>query len=276
MKTFKTKKIILIWDFDGGIGQVNSTYPYNFHFENFETEIENVRFILQVLRENVLRSCFAITGFSAEPGPYPLFFPDLISEIASQGHEIASHSWKHEWIPLFTEKQVSKSLFRSKKALEAVLPTSQSVVGFVPPHNRPMTWISKGAYSFGDRGLYPLFKMGNLDTVFPLLKEHGYRWIRVSHRSIISKLFKKAPNLTGRTYFHQGVLVLENHYNGFDAKVIDHILSTSYDTYTVSAHPFMLSLAHKNESKSAFVHFIETLLQSGQPIEFVTPQDLLP
>ena len=153
------KKIILIWDFDGAIGQINSSYPYNFNFDNFETEINNVRYLLEVLDQYKIKCCFAITGFSAEKGVFPYVFPELIAEIHNYGHEIASHSWRHEWTPIFKQEQISKSLKRSKFALEKVINTT--INGFVPPHNRPMTWINRGAFSIGDRGFYPFFKINN-------------------------------------------------------------------------------------------------------------------
>nr|WP_234408701.1 polysaccharide deacetylase family protein [Marinilabilia salmonicolor] len=153
MKIFK-KKIVLIWDFDGPIGLINSSLPYNFHFKTLESEIANLRVILDVLDQYDVKCCFAVTGFSAEEGLYPYTFPELIKEIYSRGHEIASHSWRHEWIPLFEVKQVEKSLERSKNTLERAIEGKQNVVGFVPPHNRPMTWMRRGAFSLGDRRIF--------------------------------------------------------------------------------------------------------------------------
>ena len=68
---------------------------------------------------------------------------------------------------------------------------------------------------------------------------------------------------------------MENHYTGFDAKVIQHILSTDYETYTISAHPFMLSLDYKSESKASFINFVHQLTQSGQKIIFETPTEFI-
>lgn len=272
MKTFNDKKIILIWDFDGSIGQINSSYPYNFNFENFETEIKNVEYILNMLDEYEIKCCFAITGFSAEEGIYPYVFPDLIKKISDKGHEIASHSWKHEWTPIFKEDQIQKSLKRSKIALENAAKTK--VIGFVPPHNRPMTWISRGAFSIGDRGVFPFFKMGNNNSLLKLLRNNEYSWIRVSYKNIFQKLLGK-KNITGRLIVYKGILVFENHYTGFDKKVISHILNTNYPTYTISAHPLMISLKNKSESKVEFENFIKTLKNCSQNISFATPNSFL-
>lgn len=270
-----SKKIILIWDFDGAIGQINSSYPYNFSFENFEAEIENVHYILKKLEEYNIKSCFAITGFSAEEGKYPYVFPDLINEIASNGHEIASHSWRHEWTPIFMKKQIEKSLIRSKKSLEKAINYKQDVIGFVPPHNRPMTWIRKGAFSIGDRGLFPFFKMGDTQSLIDVLGETNYKWIRIAHQNLFQKinLFKK--NCTGKIYKYNKILILENHYNGFDDYVINHILNTNYPTYTISGHPLMISFLNKVESRENFEIFLDKLTQSNQEIQFVLPSSLI-
>lgn len=270
----KPKKIILIWDFDGAIGQINSSYPYNFNFDNFETELNNVKEILELLKKYNIKCCFAITGFSAEKGVYPYVFPDLIREIKDQGHEVASHSWRHEWSPIFKLDQIDKSLKRSKKALENSVGEG-NILGFVPPHNRPMTWWQRGAFSLGDRGVFPFFKLGNNEQLIQLLKRNNYKWIRISYANVFHKLkiFKK--NCTGKVFKYKGMLIFENHYTGFDKKVIEHILNTNYETYTISAHPFMYSLLNKKESKKEFLNFLETLTNSKQNIEFVLPNSFV-
>ncbi len=274
MKT-SSKKIILIWDFDGAIGQINSSYPYNFSFGNFEIEIENVRYILKKLEEYNIKSCFAITGFSAEEGKYPYVFPDLIDEIATKGHEIASHSWRHEWTPIFMKKQIEKSLIRSKKSLEKAIDFKQQVIGFVPPHNRPMSWIRKGAFSIGDRGLFPFFKMGDTQSLIALLNQTNYKWIRISHQNIFEKMISLKRNRTGKIYKHNKILILENHYTGFDEHVINHILNTNYPTYTISGHPLMISFLNKKESRENFENFLEKLTRSNQEIQFVLPSSFI-
>jgi peptidoglycan/xylan/chitin deacetylase (PgdA/CDA1 family) len=274
MNTF-SKKIILIWDFDGPIGQINSSYPYNFSFENFETEINNVYYILKKLEEYNIKSCFAITGFSAEEGKYPYVFPELINKISLAGHEIASHSWRHEWTPIFLKKQIEKSLIRSKKSLEKAIHNKQNVIGFVPPHNRPMTWLRKGAFSIGDRGIFPFFKMGDNNNLINVLTETNYKWVRISYQNIFQKFNLLKKNCTGKVYKYNKILILENHYTGFDDKVINHILNTNFPTYTISAHPLMISFLNKTESKENFENFLEKLTQSDQEIQFVLPSSLI-
>ena len=269
------KKIILIWDFDGPIGQINSSYPYNFNFENIDKELENVKWLLPFLAEKKIKCCFAITGFSAEKGPYPFCFPAFIKEIADQGHEIASHSWKHEWTPIFKENQIDKSLKRSKDVLEKATANENSVIGFVPPHNRPMTWIRRGAFSLGDRGIWPFFKLGDNQNLIKLLKDNNYKWVRVSYKSIFMKFGLQSKNVTGRVIKRNGITIFENHYTGFDESVINHILTSNHETYTISAHPFMFSLENKKESKKNFINFIDQLKQANQSISFAVPSEFV-
>jgi len=268
------KKIILIWDFDGPIGQINSSYPYNFNFKNFEIEINNVKWLLTKLQEYNIKCCFAITGFSAEEGVYPYVFPDLINQISTLGHEVASHSWRHEWTPIFQKSQIEKSLKRSKVALEKTLHNQNKVSGFVPPHNRPMSWIKRGAFSLGDRGIFPFFKMGDNGTLISLLKHCDYQWVRISYRNIFSKLGFSKKNMTGRVLLQNNFVLFENHYTGFDEKVINHILTTNYETYTISAHPLMLSFKNKAESKENFRIILDTISKSTQNIGFVLPCEI--
>jgi len=269
------KKVILIWDFDGAIGQINSTLPYNFNFKQLAREQDNVRYILDMLDRYHIKSTFAITGFSAEEGIEPYVFPELIHEISARGHEVASHSWRHEWIPLFTKLQVSKSLIRSKVSLENAIGHVGQVIGFVPPHNRPMTWWARGALSIGDRGLFPLFSMGDTSQLIKVLKEAGYKWIRVSYQPLSAKIGLHKSALTGRVLYHNGILVLENHYTGFDSVVVDHMLNSSNETFTVSAHPLMLDFENKAENKKNFESFLNILTGADQHIEFICPSDLL-
>jgi peptidoglycan/xylan/chitin deacetylase (PgdA/CDA1 family) len=266
------KKIILIWDFDGAIGQINSTFPYNFNFENFQLEIDNVIQILDILNQYKIKTCFAITGFSAENGIFPYVFPNLIKQIYENGHEIASHSWKHEWTSIFMKSQIDKSLKRSKLALEKVI--NNPVVGFVPPHNRPMSWKKRFALSIGDRGFYPFFNLADNENLIQLLKLNNYKWIRVSYKNIFQKLKLTKFIPSGKVINYNNFVVFENHYNGFDSKIIDYIKNSNHQTYTISAHPLMLSFENKKESLQNFKIFLSNFAENPE-YDFVLPSSFL-
>lgn len=276
MKTFNAKKkIIVIWDFDGPIGQINSSYPYNFQSIRFDEELNNVNYLIDYLKQAGIVNTFAVTGLSAEKGPWPLMFPDLINTLAEAGHEVASHTWRHEWIPLFTSDQIDKSLKRSRSAIQLAIHNKQDVYGFVPPFNRPMTWLADGNFSAGDRGWFPWFKTADNGHLFKLLEKNGYKWVRISNKSLANRLHLKPRKLTGCVRKVNKLLVLENHYVGFDKHVIDYIMNTPADTYTVSAHPLMLSKQGKTESKENFEQFVQFFLGHSDTFEFVTPSQLL-
>lgn len=57
------------------------------------------------------------------------------SGVHTSGYEVASHSFRHEWIPGMGCRRPFYSLERSEDALEQYI--GGPVVTFVPPHNQP-------------------------------------------------------------------------------------------------------------------------------------------
>ena len=270
------KKIILIWDFDGIIGQINATRPYRMVVPEVTKELEQVEWLLDYLNQTQVKCCFAITGFSAEKdGWYPYSFPDLVKRIYDAGHEIASHSWKHEWIPTLNSFQFNGTLKRSKQSLERATEVENSVKGFVPPHNKPSSWIRRGAFSLEDRYHFPFYKFGDLDNVIKVVADNGYQWMRVSYNPLYYRLGFGQPMLAGRVRKYKELLLFENQCIGFGNGIRQHIEKTNLPTYTVSAHPLMLSFQdNRSESKENFIQFIEQF--SGRDdVCFVTPSSLL-
>lgn len=254
--------LYLMWDFDAAIGQINSTYPYNYHEELIYQEIKNVEQILELSDQHDIQMIFAITGFSAEKGLFPFHFRDLIRKIHHNGHEIASHSWKHEWFPFLEMKQIHRSLERSKMALEDCIGVKNAVTGFVPPFSRPMTWIKKGAFSFGDRAIGPAFRGNDIQKIIPLVKNSGYSWMRVSYRTLFEKIAKlnKPGSLERNWHNESGLICLPNNYVGFDKNAIDLIslgIKKQRDI-VISAHPSGLSRSgiENIENFKLFINFI--------------------
>lgn len=266
-----TPKIALIWDFDGPIGQVNSTLPYNFHFEALKREQEAVRWLLDYLGERNIKTCFACTGLSAENGEGPFFIADLIREIALRGHEIASHSWKHEWIPHLTAEQFRRSARRSKSVLEKCLPEGSKVHGFVPPHNRPMSFFQKGMVSFGDRPALPPGPTSGIGGVSRILRSEDYSWYRTVHKTWGTNGKRSINNATVK---YKGLLLIPNHATGFDTITRKFVkaMDNSNPTIYISAHPNALN-REGNESKQNFMEAMDEWLSQG--LEFVTVKDSL-
>jgi len=269
------KTLSIIWDFDGPIGMVNSTYPYNFSPRPFKTEQTNVLQILDVLDEFSIKATFAVTGLGCEKGIMPPFkVSHLVKQIHQNGHEIASHSWKHENFSKLNFEQAKRSLLRSKKILEEIT-GGGTVFGFIPPHNRPMTWLKKGRISVGDNRIFPFQKTGDLSGILDLLNDCGYRWIRISGHSVFHKLMKISPKQ--RAYFAKNQLVLDHHYCGFDKIGVEIQLESKAKHITLSAHPLMWSRANKKESMKNFrdtVLYLKQLEQSGDLV-ILQPRQLL-
>ena len=245
-----TAKLMIVWDYDGAIGQVNASYPYLFDESRIYEEIANVDTILALAREYQMPMTFACLGFAAEPGLFPYHAPDQIRSIGQAGHEVASHSWRHEWFPHLERDQVVKSLGRSKLALETCLRKPGAVQGFVPPFSRPMSWRRRGALSLGDRAWGPGHPGADLGSLLKLVREAGYRWCRVSYRSLWQRLAgEELPGLQAAWTEHQGVVCVPQHYTGFDepARALLSRAVQSSAPLVVCGHPSGLSRA-KEES----------------------------
>jgi len=264
----------IVWDFDAAIGQINSSYPYNFNEINIHTELENVEKLLEIAQVYNTLFTFAITGFTAEDGLYPFHAQDIIRRIYHQGHEIASHSWRHEWIPIIQKKQIIKTMERSKFILERCVDHHGIVNGFVLPHNRPMTWIRKGSFSFGDRGIYPFFPGGDLGNVIKIANKAGYKWIRVSHHPIYRKLsfFNGTNRIIQKFGKFRNLITVPNHYTGFDKTAISTIqkgISEKKDI-VLSGHPLMLSRPEKTESIIHLTKLLDFCIDNGDKVK-ITP-----
>ena len=260
-----TARLVLIWDYDTAIGQINATYPYTFNEEKIFQEIQNVDFILDFAFENKIQMTFACLGFAAEPGQYPYHVPDQIKKIYQMGHEVASHSWRHEWFPYLERKQIERSLARSKEALEACIGVVGAVKGFVPPFNRPMTWYQKGAISLGDRAFGLQNPGAHLDSLLEIVHQAGYAWCRVHYRAIWRKFLEQYCGVERNlnlVQLYKNVHCIPGHVGGFDSqtlKFVDAAINTETVLFVVS-HPSGLS-RDRNESLGLFNSFMKIILE---------------
>jgi peptidoglycan/xylan/chitin deacetylase (PgdA/CDA1 family) len=254
-------KIIFIWDYDSALGQINSTMPYNFNFRPIYEEIENAEYILASAKKINIKMTFAIIGFAAEESIYPFGNSDQIRKIFSEGHEIASHSWKHEWFPYLTEKQIFKSLERSKSALEKCLEREHSIIGFVPPHSRPMSWFKKYSFSLGDRALYPFHKGGDMGYILKQLSLLNYKWCRVlnAYKPVWEKIISSSneEQTFSKWEIHHDIVCVPQHYTGFDDYAQSYLEKAvgKKEALVIVGHPAALS-REKSESKKHFDVFM--------------------
>ena len=256
----KPGTLMIIWDYDGAIGRVNASYPYKFDEQKIYREIENVETILGLADKYGLKMTFACVGIGAEKGVFPYHIQDQIKKIHQLGHEIASHSWRHEWFPYLEKEQIKRSLSRSKYALELCIGELDAVRGFILPFSRPKSWYSRGAFSLGDRVFGPWYPGASLGSVLKFVSQAEYQWSRVSYRPIWEKYLgrsKSRPNLSAKWPIFHGLVCVPNHIFGFDAAARDLLtrLSGEGGSLVVSAHPAALDFG-REESLDNFLQFL--------------------
>ncbi len=276
-------KLMIIWDYDTALGQINSTMPYNFKYDPIYEEIENVEYILKAAFDADIKMTFACLGFAAEKGIFPFNNPEQIKKIYDEGHEIASHSWKHEWFPLLMEKQIKKSLERSKYILEKCTGRDGSVTGFIPPHSRPMSWYKKFSYSPGDRGIYPFHKGSDTGYILKELSKLKYKWCRVLKN--YKPLWEKILSNSGKDSYefvkweiHNGIVCVPQYYTGFDEPARTYLEKAveKNEALVIVGHPAGLS-REKSESLKYFNEFMELVkkYKSNMQLDVMTVTDYI-
>jgi len=96
-------------------------------WDDLDSRVEaSVRELLAGLAETGSTGTFFTLGWIAER------HPEMVREIARQGHEIASHGYSHRRVAELDPAEFRDEVRRSKRILEALV--SQPVVGFRAPH----------------------------------------------------------------------------------------------------------------------------------------------
>ena len=88
--------------------------------------VENTQRILNLLREYKTHATFFVLGWVADR------YPELVQEIAADGHEIATHGYWHQLIYRQTPEEFATDLENSLEAIQKAL-GSYSVVGYRAP-----------------------------------------------------------------------------------------------------------------------------------------------
>lgn len=267
-------RVVLIWDFDGMIGQINSSMAYAWNDSNSQLEQDNAIYIQEMAIKHGYDQCFAATGISAASSISSFSLADTLTYLNNTGAEIASHSWKHEWFPSLSVIQAQQSLLASKTSLETLLPNTE-INGFVPPFTRPMSWLKRYNFSFGDRFLYPFYPLGDQGKLVNLALLAGYKWLRVKERPIYEKLRNKQT--LHQAFYYDNMLCIPNHCTGFEKSTL-HLLELAVKekvTIVINGHPIGLS-RDGNENIDLFNHFMHQLLRfrDEDKIQIIKPSQL--
>jgi peptidoglycan/xylan/chitin deacetylase (PgdA/CDA1 family) len=184
---------MLFWDYDTQWGADRSRLPGGAKAWGID-EFVNTERLLEIHAEFDVRACFAVVGAAALPGDRPYHDPVQIRRIRRAGHEVASHSFRHEWLPGLSSDQLEDTLRSSKDALEQCL--GEEVAAFVPPYNQPFDYPAGLALSLSERREARGTRT-NLSGLCRALKYAGYRFCRVAYRPLPLRLVER---LTGRRF----------------------------------------------------------------------------
>ncbi len=104
------------------VGSFNRTVQRG-QWLRFESRVErNTQRVLELLDQNGVQATFFTLGWIAEE------FPELVREIASRGHEVASKGFWHRSIRRLTPSEFRDDLLKSREALEKA--SGQRVLGY--------------------------------------------------------------------------------------------------------------------------------------------------
>jgi hypothetical protein len=184
-------RLLFFWDYDTQWGADRSRGSEG-RKDWGPLEFENTERLLDLHAEYGIPACFAVVGAAAVPGERPYHDPAQIQRIYKAGHEIASHSFRHEWLPGLEVDSLYETLSRSKDALEQCI--GAPVLSFVPPFNQPFDYPARGAFSLSERRAVKKGRIG-LRRLCEALAECGYHFCRVSYRSMIRRLAERFQGL---------------------------------------------------------------------------------
>lgn len=207
-------------------------------------DFEHTERILRLHTEFTLPACFAIVGAAAMNGSRPYHDPEQIRRIRAAGHEIASHSFHHDWLPGLGPAALRETLRRSKAALEDCI--GAAVVSFVPPFNQPFDYPAGLSFSRSERREAGGMRSG-LRDVCEALRETGYGFCRVAYRPLpvrfMERALRRRLDRPARPKMISGIVCIRlNTPVGFDEMAV-HMLSRcarSGGTAVVYAHPHSL------------------------------------
>lgn len=116
--------------------------------------IHNTERILQLFKKNKTEATFFILGWVAEK------YPDLISHIEEEGHEIATHGYAHQLITQMTKESFEEDLKRSISVIRKCV--KSDILGFRAPSftvTKKTLWVIEILKKYGfkyDASVFPI------------------------------------------------------------------------------------------------------------------------
>lgn len=213
--------LVCFWDYDTQWGADRSRAKGGIKTWG-RLDFEYTEELLEIHDRYSIPACFAVVGAAACPGERPYHDPGQIRRIYEAGHEVASHSFRHEWLPGLNRAALLETLRTSKAAIEDCI--GAPVSSFVPPFNQPFDYARRLSFSVSERREAPIERT-DLFRLCESLRETGYTFCRVSYRPLQTRLAERILgrelNRPGRLENIAGITCLRaNAPCGFDARAL--------------------------------------------------------
>jgi peptidoglycan/xylan/chitin deacetylase (PgdA/CDA1 family) len=270
--------LLFFWDYDTQWGADRSRSgggPKNWG----QLEFENTDRLLELHAEFGVRACFAVVGAAALPGERPYHDPRQIRRIHEAGHEIGSHSLRHEWLPGLDRQALRETLRQSKDAIEQCI--GAAVVSFVPPFNQPFDFARRGSFSLSERREARESRT-DLPTLCVELREAGYGFCRTvykaAHERVADFLFGKGVGRPSHLETISGIRCARlNTDGGFDERTVALVSKcvTTGGLAVVYGHPHSLHMGQSQDERK-LVPFLRRLQewQRNRDVRVVLPNEL--
>lgn len=270
--------VMIFWDYDTQWGADRSRSPGG--TKNWgPLEFPNTDRLLEIHANYQITACFGVVGAAAMVGDRPYHDPAQIRRIHAAGHEVASHSHRHEWLPALGSEALQETLVSSKDAIEQCI--GAPVLAFVPPYNQPFDYSARLSISLSER-----FKSGrnrtDLLTLCRALRATGYQFCRVGYRTGWHRLMEwalqrpllrpsEAEQIASMLCVRVGVCGFSVHAHS----MLDVCLSRG-GLCVVYGHPHSLTADNPQNERylKPFLQRISTLERDGM-IDVVLPNHLL-
>lgn len=227
-------KLAISFDYDSPEGYRNS---FGMRGWRANADQEGADLLMRVLAVHDVRATFGIVGRVALQGDPPEHCPDQIRTLHAAGHEVASHSMFHRFLPPMRRDELFDDVAASRRALEDCI--SSPVRGFIPPFNRPMHFPQRRAISISE--LLGLHGRGrgrqSLGSLLRTLGRAGFGWSRVSFEDKLARYFG-TPG-PAQPFVFGGVVAIPLHSTGFgeaSTALVRRYLDTGL-TIAIYGHP---------------------------------------
>jgi peptidoglycan/xylan/chitin deacetylase (PgdA/CDA1 family) len=270
--------LLFFWDYDAQWGAERSRLGQAADWGS--REMEETDRLLELHAAHDVAACFAVVGSVAGRGSRPYHDPAQVRRIHEAGHEVASHSHRHEWLPGLSGHALRDTLVRSRDALEQCI--GAEVTAFVPPYNQPYDYPAKLSISLSERREAPGARV-NLPRLCEALRDSGYRFCRVAYwplqQRIAEALLRRRIERPARLEQIAGVACVRLNticgFTPFTARLIDRSASEG-GIAVVYGHPHSIHNGHWQD-ESLLVPLLRRIgeLRRAGRLRIALPRDLV-